>query len=60
MEDALAHALLLAYQTPRVAVLILVLMEDALAPITIWILAPKRRCLNPCFNGRCTRTAKLG
>ena len=32
-------------------------MEDALAQKTI-IIRTKKRCLNPCCNGRCTRTAK--
>ena len=30
-------------------------MEDALAPKK-WKTKSKRKCLNPCFNGRCTRT----
>ena len=37
-------------------VLILVLMEDALAPGEIIIYTELQVCLNPCFNGRCTRT----
>ena len=35
-------------------------MEDALAHyirLLVWIV---KISLNPCFNGRCTRTAKLG
>ena len=38
------------------AVLILVLMEDALALKEIGISKPTCEGLNPCFNGRCTRT----
>ena len=38
-------------------VLILVLMEDALAPYRIFKLRRLAvESLNPCFNGRCTRT----
>jgi len=55
MEDALALEDPKAVKAKDSGVLILVLMEDALA---------QRRgnetvivsCLNPCFNGRCTRT----
>ena len=37
-------------------VLILVVMEDALAPIHTWCVRYALRGLNPCCNGRCTRT----
>ena len=38
-------------------VLILVLMEDALVLIEFILLSVAAIiCLNPCFNGRCTRT----
>ncbi len=54
MEDALVRYEKASKNT-RDYVLILVLMEDALVPLTMprytaW------RGLNPCFNGRCTRT----
>ena len=43
------------------SVLILVLMEDALVPESSSSIQNARATsLNPCFNGRCTRTAKLG
>ena len=35
-------------------------MEDALAHAKKFALGQEQTCLNPCFNGRCTRTAKLG
>ena len=41
-------------------VLILVLMEDALVHMENFNELFQEWCLNPCFNGRCTRTAKLG
>ena len=31
-------------------------MEDALVPIVARDKSPVTSCLNPCFNGRCTRT----
>ena len=37
-------------------VLILVLMEDALVHVVNNVDQAYIRCLNPCFNGRCTRT----
>ena len=40
-------------------VLILVLMEDALVPLIMELLRKKRKRLNPCFNGRCTRTNQV-
>ena len=56
MEDALAQADKASKCRHLSRVLILVLMEDALAHN--WILGAKVKdyCLNPCFNGRCTRT----
>ena len=38
-------------------VLILVLMEDALVRVRLSNGKEYQVCLNPCFNGRCTRTA---
>ena len=35
-------------------------MEDALAPFQLLYDELRGMSLNPCFNGRCTRTAKLG
>ena len=31
-------------------------MEDALARPLFWCVAYLKKCLNPCCNGRCTRT----
>ena len=55
MEDALA---LLGAKVKDYLkyVLILVLMEDALALGQVIQLLTKQKRLNPCFNGRCTRT----
>ncbi len=39
-------------------VLILVLMEDALVQNTLKYSRRAKKCLNPCFNGRCTRTSR--
>ena len=55
MEDALVHAQG-DWQRPSVFVLILVLMEDALVRRTCRVSYKKTCRLNPCFNGRCTRT----
>mgnify|MGYP000848690059 CR=1 FL=1 len=41
-----------------ILVLILVLMEDALAQIPVHMIGVIYVSLNPCFNGRCTRTYK--
>ena len=41
-------------------VLILVLMEDALVQPCSLLKAGLLTGLNPCFNGRCTRTEKTG
>ena len=57
MEDALALKLGRKLTALGAKVLILVLMEDALA---LTKLLSGRICyigLNPCFNGRCTRTS---
>ena len=56
MEDALAQAI--TYLTAKaVGVLILVVMEDALAPTTASeVKTQVLDRLNPCCNGRCTRT----
>ena len=61
MEDALAPVMFSAIGLAYNTVLILVVMEDALA-LDFNRLAVKLAyfCLNPCCNGRCTRTAKLG
>ena len=55
MEDALARYILNNIIKPA-CVLILVVMEDALAPMTHDIGQVNTHCLNPCCNGRCTRT----
>ena len=59
MEDALVHINNVCLNVFDV-VLILVLMEDALVRL-VWFLPsqPLQRGLNPCFNGRCTRTLRL-
>ena len=55
MEDALAPNP--DYQKHVIAlVLILVVMEDALARQGKEYRSCSRICLNPCCNGRCTRT----
>ena len=56
MEDALAQNFTRFFLEKVTAVLILVLMEDALAPLKATLTAKKFPSLNPCFNGRCTRT----
>ena len=59
MEDALA-LLVKVEQAKERYVLILVLMEDALARYDFHPVIYKfTYCLNPCFNGRCTRTLAL-
>ena len=55
MEDALALTPLTA-KIKNFYVLILVLMEDALALIISFACIALLFGLNPCFNGRCTRT----
>ena len=54
MEDALAHVIFI-YLIMLACVLILVVMEDALAHFNS-ITVNKQVSLNPCCNGRCTRT----
>ena len=34
-------------------------MEDALVPKNLSYFAMLKSCLNPCFNGRCTRTEEI-
>ena len=58
MEDALALFKRSLYKI-KIEVLILVLMEDALAPLEVLVLDLISKSLNPCFNGRCTRTHRL-
>ena len=54
MEDALALNATTANEV-KAQVLILVLMEDALA-LVLRVQPKLRMSLNPCSNGRCTRT----
>ena len=58
MEDALAPGLKGVYRLESM-VLILVLMEDALARRKASRKSSGWKCLNPCFNGRCTRTVEV-
>ena len=60
MEDALVQVMNAMNNFTVTGVLILVVMEDALVPQNKNIFHKKTRSLNPCCNGRCTRTAKLG
>ena len=55
MEDALVQRIN-ATTSEEIKVLILVLMEDALVQLGLSMILVLRICLNPCFNGRCTRT----
>ena len=55
MEDALALCVPTVLHTIML-VLILVVMEDALAQTLKLLLIMTVLCLNPCCNGRCTRT----
>ena len=59
MEDALAQSRGCSLSVWKL-VLILVVMEDALAQTKTVDKLGNQRSLNPCCNGRCTRTAKLG
>ena len=60
MEDALALVVVNFINKEYGKVLILVLMEDALALIPSGKYAALfTKGLNPCFNGRCTRTHQL-
>ena len=56
MEDALVPKSGLQNGITK-GVLILVLMEDALVPVSIKLSEKAKTSLNPCFNGRCTSTA---
>ena len=56
MEDALVLKSVFSKNGEIRTVLILVLMEDALVRYTTQRIRTKSTCLNPCFNGRCTRT----
>ena len=55
MEDALVHGIK-AHIKAYSRVLILVLMEDALVLFKLHKIIMRIKSLNPCFNGRCTRT----
>ena len=55
MEDALVQSTWLMPSCSP-SVLILVLMEDALVHVKLYWQERASLCLNPCFNGRCTRT----
>ena len=56
MEDALVH-LVKRGLVKEATVLILVLMEDALVLVSLkQRFGVSHSSLNPCFNGRCTRT----
>ena len=60
MEDALVREWRCFKKANLIKVLILVLMEDALVQVTQGMNGYPRGSLNPCFNGRCTRTEKVG
>ena len=55
MEDALVRNVVQG-KAANDWVLILVLMEDALVQSWNLSFGVMTACLNPCFNGRCTRT----
>ena len=55
MEDALAQSSGRRNEKP-IKVLILVVMEDALAHTSGRLVMKSKTSLNPCCNGRCTRT----
>ena len=57
MEDALVPKRYSNPSTHGVSVLILVVMEDALVPKSM-VSVSNNESLNPCCNGRCTRTMK--
>ena len=57
MEDALVHTTK-TEEERKAAVLILVLMEDALVRYNVVADEEQAQSLNPCFNGRCTRTVR--
>ena len=57
MEDALVQNNTAQVFDHDTLVLILVLMEDALVHLLIFVaIGLGFACLNPCFNGRCTST----
>ena len=56
MENALVLQKVLS-QVDKAKVLILVLMENALVPIVETSSRLSVEGLNPCFNGKCTRTS---
>ena len=56
MEDALVPAEARLTAGEELGVLILVVMEDALVLELINQTYKSSKCLNPCCNGRCTRT----
>ena len=56
MEDALALVIRESACGSSVVVLILVVMEDALAHARFDRTRKRAYSLNPCCNGRCTRT----
>ena len=58
MEDALVHVEKWPIERMEV-VLILVVMEDALVHIFFKLNCMSKKSLNPCCNGRCTRTIDL-
>ena len=55
MEDALVQTKTVD-KLGNQRVLVLVLMEDALVRMTYLLMSGMSKSLNPCFNGRCTRT----
>ena len=57
MEDALVRLISLKFNASIFLVLILVVMEDALVLLAKGAFGSANSCLNPCCNGRCTRTA---
>ena len=58
MEDALVLLNFKAAKNTDLWVLILVLMEDALVQRHTSVIVVVTISLNPCFNGRCTRTRR--
>ena len=59
MEDTLRVFVALLHKKMVLTVLILVLMEDTLRGLAAFIIAIDIHvCLNPCFNGRYSQSAK--
>ena len=58
MEDTLGVLLKFSYVSKEELVLILVLMEDTLGGGIVSDLSDENRGLNPCFNGRYSRSPK--